>query len=343
MLFSLIIPVYNVENYLDYCLNSIVSQDFLDYEIIIVDDGSTDDSASIYARFAAEARVPVQIVKQKNSGLLQARRAGIRVARGDYLWHVDGDDGLAPHAMVAVSKEIEKSNPDLVLIGASDSDNFDQLLPGTVPGQQCFFQDEDVNDIRLSFLSGAIPSICFKIARRTCVDIDRDYSEYGKLQLGEDQLQSIYILDKARSVSCLREPLYYYRANRNSITAQYREGLTSQYVVVKEAIYQQALIWDKVWPGGRFSEVALTGYLSNGFYDMRKNVDGRNYSRQFQEFRDSSLYGEAFKYRPNLRVEQRMFYSLFSKGPDLFSYWYLSICRAAVPLVRKAAACLHRC
>ena len=95
MRFSIIIPVYNVEEYLGQCLDSIAHQDYSDYEVVIVDDGSTDGSASIYERFAAEADVPVRIVKQENKGLLLARRAGIKAANGDYYWHVDGDDGLA--------------------------------------------------------------------------------------------------------------------------------------------------------------------------------------------------------------------------------------------------------
>lgn len=84
MRFSIIIPVYNVEEYLGQCLDSIAHQDYSDYEVVIVDDGSTDGSASIYERFAAEADVPVRIVKQENKGLLLARRAGIKAANGDY-------------------------------------------------------------------------------------------------------------------------------------------------------------------------------------------------------------------------------------------------------------------
>lgn len=76
MRFSIIIPVYNVEEYLGQCLDSIAHQDYSDYEVVIVDDGSTDGSASIYERFAAEADVPVRIVKQENKGLLLAAVPG---------------------------------------------------------------------------------------------------------------------------------------------------------------------------------------------------------------------------------------------------------------------------
>lgn len=133
MRFSIIIPVYNVEEYLGQCLDSIAHQDYSDYEVVIVDDGSTDGSASIYERFAAEADVPVRIVKQENKGLLLARRAGIKAANGDYYWHVDGDDGLAPNAMCAVSGIIDELDPDVVLICLSESPTFGSVLPGGLP------------------------------------------------------------------------------------------------------------------------------------------------------------------------------------------------------------------
>ena len=133
MRFSIIIPVYNVEEYLGQCLDSIAHQDYSDYEVVIVDDGSTDGSAAIYERFAAEADVPVRIVKQENRGLLLARRAGIKAANGDYYWHVDGDDGLAPHAMCSVSGIIDELNPDVVLICLSESPTFGSVLPGGCP------------------------------------------------------------------------------------------------------------------------------------------------------------------------------------------------------------------
>ncbi len=337
MKFSIIIPVYNVENYLSECLESVFSQDFDDYEIIIVDDGSPDDSSSIYQRFAAETNVPVRIVKQKNKGLLGARRAGIKVARGEYFWHVDGDDALAPGALKRVSDEIDNTGADFVIVGASGSLSFDKLLPGMVPGSQRFYAGDDINLIRRAFLAGCVPSIWAKIANRACVDVGDDYSEYGRFQFGEDQLQSLYILDQAESCACLREPLYFYRPNDSSITAKYRAGQTEQYAMMKDAVYRQAQIWDEKWPGYGFVEVMLACYLSNGFYDMRKNADANHYSRQFREFRETDLYAKAIGYAKTLRFEQKIFYALLNKEKDKLAYLWLLFWRAATPFVRMVS------
>lgn len=337
MRFSVIVPVYNVEDYLEDCLASIARQDYSDYEVVIVDDGSTDGSAAIYERFASEADVPVHIIKQENKGLLQARRAGIKAANGDYFWHVDGDDGLANQAMDAVSGIIDEFNPDVVLIGLSESPTFNSLLPGGMPGEERFYSGESLNDVRSAFLDGYIPNMVTKIARRSCVDVDSDYSRYGKLQLGEDQLQSLFLLNSMRSAACIREPLYFYRHNASSITANYCEGRITQYAVVKEAVYRQALEWDAKWTGHDFAETALAGYLSNGFYDMRKNVGVKWYQRQFQEFRNTSLYASAITHRKSLRLEQRVFFDFLERKSDILAYWCLLCCRATTPLVRRTA------
>lgn len=337
MRFSIIIPVFNVEKYLAECLDSIAEQDFDDYEVVIVDDGSTDGSATVYKTFAASAAVPVRIVRQENRGLLGARRSGIKVAQGDYLWHVDGDDALAPDALKTVSDEIDSTNADLVIVGACDSLDFAKPLPGMIPGAQGFYCSDEMNLVRSSFLSGYIPTIWMKVAKRSCVDAGRDYSEYGKIQVGEDQLQSLYILDKARSCACIREPLYYYRPNDDSITAKYREGQTAQYEAVKEAVYRQAVDWDKQWPGNGFVDLMLTGYLSNGFYDMRKNADAKQFGKQFQEFRETALYGEAIKHTSSLRFEQKVFFSLLDKKMDKPAYWWLLVWRMVTPLFRAVS------
>lgn len=335
MRFSVIVPVYNVEEYLGECLDSIALQDYSDYEVVIVDDGSTDGSAAIYERFAEESDVPVRIVKQKNKGLLQARRAGIKAASGDYFWHVDSDDGLAPCAMDRVSGIIDDLNPDVVLIGLSESSTFDSLLPGGMPGERRFYTEDSLNDVRFAFVDGYIANMVAKITRRSCVDVDFDYSSYGRVQLGEDQLQSLFVLDNMKSVACVREPLYYYRPNASSITANYREGQIAQYAMVKEAVYRQAVEWDGKWVGCNFAETALAGYLSNGFYDMRKNVSAKSFRHQFQEFRDTSLYSLAINQGASLRLEQRVFFTLLEKKKDLFAYWFLVACRTITPLARS--------
>lgn len=93
MLFSIIIPVYNVEKYLPACLNSVLGQSFRDWEAICVNDGSTDGSAIVLQDFAARDQ-RIKVVDQPNAGTATARNTGLRMAQGDYIFFLDSDDWL---------------------------------------------------------------------------------------------------------------------------------------------------------------------------------------------------------------------------------------------------------
>lgn len=98
MLFSIIIPVYNVEKYLPACLNSVLGQSFRDWEAICVNDGSTDGSAIVLQDFAARDQ-RIKVVDQPNAGTATARNTGLRMAQGDYIFFLDSDDWLEPGSL----------------------------------------------------------------------------------------------------------------------------------------------------------------------------------------------------------------------------------------------------
>lgn len=113
MLFSVIVPIYKVEKYLTRCIESILSQTFTDFELILVDDGSPDGCPLICDEYASkDARV--KVIHKENGGLVSARQAGIRVATGDYVFHVDGDDAVLTDALESAYEIIEKYAPDMV-------------------------------------------------------------------------------------------------------------------------------------------------------------------------------------------------------------------------------------
>lgn len=105
--FSIIIPVYNVEKYLEKCLDSIKNQTYKDYEVIIVNDGTKDNSMDIAKKY------DFKIINQKNQGLSAARNTGVKNATGDYLLFVDSDDYLEKDLLKELNKSL-KNNPDLV-------------------------------------------------------------------------------------------------------------------------------------------------------------------------------------------------------------------------------------
>lgn len=111
---SIIIPVYNVAPFLDECLSSCINQTFRDIEIIVVNDGSTDESGQIIEAYAAKDRRFV-VVNKKNEGLIYARKSGLDIARGVYVYHLDGDDYIETNTIEKLYDEAIKSNSDYII------------------------------------------------------------------------------------------------------------------------------------------------------------------------------------------------------------------------------------
>lgn len=110
---SVIVPVYNVADYLPQCLESILNQDYGDLQVLLIDDGSTDDSGAICDQFAAQDS-RIQVIHQKNGGAASAKNAGLRAATGKYLSFVDSDDYLELGAYGFLVKTLEETRADAV-------------------------------------------------------------------------------------------------------------------------------------------------------------------------------------------------------------------------------------
>ena len=113
-LVSVIIPVYNVEDYLDRCVASVVGQTFQNIEVILVDDGSTDKSPEICDCWCA-ADPRVKVLHQTNQGVSAARNAGLRAASGVWILQVDSDDYIAPYAVEWLLRAAENTSSDMVI------------------------------------------------------------------------------------------------------------------------------------------------------------------------------------------------------------------------------------
>ncbi len=112
--FSVITSVYNYEKYVGDTITSVLASDYPRFEMIIINDGSTDHSLEVIEKYAAKDK-RIRIINQKNSGLSIARNKGMNIAKGDYFWFVDADDYIDPKALSKLAKQIKKTNrPDLI-------------------------------------------------------------------------------------------------------------------------------------------------------------------------------------------------------------------------------------
>ena len=142
--FSIIIPVYNVENYLDDCVASVLSQSFADLEVLLIDDGATDSSGAMCDSWAArDSRV--NVIHQENQGLSGARNTGIRAAQGEYLMFLDSDDWWSGRDVLEkLALRIEKTQPQVLSFDYQKS--FDGKL------DEPYFNKEDATGHTLSWM-----------------------------------------------------------------------------------------------------------------------------------------------------------------------------------------------
>lgn len=208
---SVIVPIYNAETSLKRCVNSIINQSYTNIEIILVDDGSTDDSANICDEYAHKDP-RIRVLHQINSGLAGARNAGLDSATGEWILWVDSDDYIDVELCETVYLSAIKYNADIVVFGFSKFyDN----------GEIESFSFEEKS--RLLSVSEAMKQLSDKrignfswnrFFKKTLFDSIR-YEE-GKVY--EDIGTTYRLIDKASTIFFLAKPLYYYYQSNASIT-----------------------------------------------------------------------------------------------------------------------------
>ena len=241
MLFSIIIPAFNAEKYLCDSLESVRAQTFTDYEIIIVNDGSTDKTRQIADSFA-EKNSQTHVIHQKNEGLLLARRVGLQAASGKYAVFLDADDALCSTALRDIADVIHKYNVDIVSFRYSRQDNFltsDSPSPLAVG----LYDGNRFEEARLHFCKGRFNEMWGKAIKLSCFDRDADYSSYARLMHGEDLLQLLPVFDSAHSLYSLDKVLYFYRPNDSASTARYKSSQLSDIRKVNARLLSFAMQW----------------------------------------------------------------------------------------------------
>ena len=116
MMVSIIIPVYNVEKYLPRCIESVLSQTYSSIEIILVDDGSVDNSGKICDEIAS-VNPKVKVIHKENGGLSDARNAGIKIAQGEYFSFIDSDDWIHEDTYRILADKIKQNHADIICFG----------------------------------------------------------------------------------------------------------------------------------------------------------------------------------------------------------------------------------
>jgi glycosyltransferase involved in cell wall biosynthesis len=275
---SIIVPVYNTQNYLLECLNSIKIQTFSNFEVLLINDGSTDSSGDICNDFALGDN-RFKVFHQENKGIGYVRNFGILNASGTYLIHVDSDDFVEPNFLETLHSKIETTQADVAFCDFFRFSENHQFIDV----QKISLNTED---IIIGILTGYhFGALWNKLIRRS-VFVKNNIQIDPEIKCFEDVLAIIEVLLYVKKVVYVNEALYNYRITSNSLThARDRNAFLSAFLVVKKLhvilpeneIFQRALTefklqirTDILLFGKSFNLPAM--YLETNFYILNSEV-----------------------------------------------------------------------
>ena len=210
---SIVIPVYNTANYLESCLSSVLAGDWADCEILLVDDGSTDGiSPGLCDRLSEAHPGLVRVIHQENLGLGGARNSGLEAARGEYLFFLDSDDTIPPHALTTLKEAIRKTGAEIIAFQFLTDDGEGHRTPYCANAVQLDtpFTTRQKPEFLLS-----IPSACCRIWRRSL--FLSSGIRFPSRVWYEDLRTTVKLFVLAKSIVTLPDPLYHYLQRPGSI------------------------------------------------------------------------------------------------------------------------------
>lgn len=214
--FSVIVPIYNVEEYIEECVSSVLRQTYSNFELILVNDGSPDSSLEIIIRLSKRDDRIIVINKKENEGVALARSTGLSQAVGNFVLYLDGDDQLVPEALEILSKKIQSNNPDIVIYPKIKECNGEKYV------KPYFYEETLFSDNKKELLDGFLRYgyfiIGFAAVRRELALKYDIADELRSIWIGEDLLQSLPLLTYAQSILYITEGIYIITYNPNSVT-----------------------------------------------------------------------------------------------------------------------------
>ena len=229
--FSLILPIYNVEKYLNRCVDSILKQKFSDYEIILVDDESPDNCGTMCDEYAKKYK-NIKVIHKKNEGLGFARNSGLNIASGKYVWFIDSDDFISENSLYNLQKNIiDNKYPEIVCFGINYIDKKGKILFNQCPNldKMIYLENKNIIDNLLAdFIydennKNLHKSACSKVYKKNFLKNNSLFFHSEREWISEDFYFCMDLFKYINSISFINKPLYNYCRNGNSLTKVYRE------------------------------------------------------------------------------------------------------------------------
>lgn len=290
---SIIIPAYNVADYITTCLDSIESQSYREVEVIIVDDGSTDQTAKVVQDYQQKHSLNITLLHQENQGVQVARQKGFEAASGDYVLWMDSDDWLEINALQRLSEKVDQCDVDLICFNYQFIRSDGQIRPAALHLEEVN-QESLTTCLLNSSLNG---SLWNKLIKREFL-IKNQVLLPQDLYYGEDLASLFLIASLTPTVSVITEVLYNYYLRPSSVSN--KKG-TSIYTLPKSLYYIQNLLHAK---RGYEQQLDLFLYLHLYYYRVVLESDSqvRSYFEEQWKKQNISMKKNPLFYRFIMRM-----------------------------------------
>lgn len=287
---SVIVPVYNTENYLRECFDSLVSQTYKNIEFIIVNDGSKDNSIKIINEYS-EKYPNFKVINQENRGYSGARNSGLKIAEGDYIGFVDSDDYISPVMFEKMAQAAEKEQSDIVSCG------FFRVFDNK--------KVKDSNELYVSLLSKEkenIPELLLdhafvwnRIYRKKMLEENNIIFPYD-IDFGEDIFFHKKALIFAKKVSYIRDVLYYYRQERKGAQTTKKDKRNLSFIKICSKLYELANENQSKWLNHLTLSLCACGYeriekeyQKEYFEEFRKLILNKPFIINYPDYKNADL------------------------------------------------------
>lgn len=349
---SVIIPVYNVEKYLSICIESVLNQTYKDYEIILVDDGSTDNSLAICNEYASENN-KIKVIHQENKGLSGARNTGVNNSTGEYIFFLDSDDCIDARLLEITTKLADYTNAAIVQI------NLKCVKEDFKPEKEINNEiNNEVNDKELTIVSGdklqlgdTNYTINYFDTVQAFYNLDKDNKNYAEdirltttvawsklyrraafntllfpeeVRLHEDQMTAHRRIQEAKGMVFADIPLYYYRqANNNSLI---RVGWTTKRLSILDCYEDRLKCADEIDKDNKTNKTKeLLDYIYlrtlvcffRNYCMVSKNVKGEEAIKHKRTIINRMKKIISSK-TGDLSITQKLFFNTFVAIPGIF-------------------------
>lgn len=311
---SIIIPAYNVEKHIRKTISSVINQDFKDIEVIVINDGSTDNTQNVIEDLLLVDK-RIKLINTSNNGVSNARNVGLDNSNGKYVMFVDGDDWIKENALANLWEFTEKNNLDIVTFNYYKAYKDKNSLCKFNTSDEIISGNEALKEVLINKMS---PSVCNKMIKRKLFSEKLRFEK--SVKVGEDLLMSVKLCASVDKVGKLSEGYYYYYMRSDSVTHKVNEDI---YTIAESLEAIKGFLVEKDLYSSNSEEYDFLKFMHLYFYRIVVGDIGDDFHKEF-----------FYRYKIYRNFDNNKYYKQFLKECKLHEKIRVYLYKFSYPLGR---------